>query len=188
MHDASNIKELYSTKQTSVIINNLRYVYIFACPFIRLRDTLNFSCDSPCEKGILHFIWLLCEYRSLIYIRRLINAIADKFFRVIYFIPKYPFWYGINDSNNKISMHKNKQLPFLIISIIGIVSRHLFSNKNAIRVIITMIIDHLFIIWLYYKANRCLARYSPRATTTNQPTNSALIEMCLRKLFLGKKS
>ena len=43
-----------------------------------------------------------------------------------------PFWYGINDSNNKISMHKNKQLPFLIISIIGIVSRHLFCNKQNI--------------------------------------------------------
>ena len=25
-----------------------------------------------------------------------------------------------------------------------------------------------------YKVNRCLARYSPRATTTNQPTNRAL--------------
>ena len=28
---------------------------------------------------------------------------------------------------------------------------------------------------MYYKVNRCLARYRPRATTTNQPTNSALI-------------
>ena len=26
----------------------------------------------------------------------------------------------------------------------------------------------------FYKVNRCLARYSPRATTTNQPTNRAL--------------
>ena len=25
-----------------------------------------------------------------------------------------------------------------------------------------------------YKVNRCLARYSPRATTTNRPTNRAL--------------
>ena len=26
----------------------------------------------------------------------------------------------------------------------------------------------------YNKVNRCLARYSPRATTTNRPTNRAL--------------
>ena len=27
---------------------------------------------------------------------------------------------------------------------------------------------------IIYKVNRCLARYSPRATTTNRPTNRAL--------------
>ena len=31
-------------------------------------------------------------------------------------------------------------------------------------------IDHILNM---YKVNRCLARYSPRATTTNQPTNRA---------------
>ena len=34
---------------------------------------------------------------------------------------------------------------------------------------------HIFLlVWLWiYKVNRCLARYSPRATTTNRPTNRA---------------
>ena len=32
------------------------------------------------------------------------------------------------------------------------------------------VVEHLE---LYYKENRCLARYSPRATTTSQPTNRA---------------
>ena len=30
-----------------------------------------------------------------------------------------------------------------------------------------------FIFWQLHKVNRCLARYSPRATTTNQPANRA---------------
>ena len=31
----------------------------------------------------------------------------------------------------------------------------------------------LCLLWKKHKVNRCLARYSPRATTTNQPTNRA---------------
>ena len=43
----------------------------------------------------------------------------------------------------------------------------------------------------WYKVNRCLARYSPRVTTTNQPTNSAPNEparpICAQEsVFWGK--
>ena len=43
----------------------------------------------------------------------------------------------------------------------------------------------------WYKVNRCLARYSPRVTTTNQPTNSAPNEparpICAQEsIFWGK--
>ena len=38
----------------------------------------------------------------------------------------------------------------------------------------------------YYKVDRCPARYSPRATTTNQPTNRAPNEPT-RKHILGQK-
>ena len=34
---------------------------------------------------------------------------------------------------------------------------------------------------MIYKVNRCLARYSPRATTTNQPTNRAPNELAMDK-------
>ena len=34
----------------------------------------------------------------------------------------------------------------------------------------------------YYKVNRCLAKYSPRATTTNRPTNRALNKPAWPKL------
>ena len=33
---------------------------------------------------------------------------------------------------------------------------------------------YYYYYYYYYKVNRCLARYSPRATTTNRPTNRAL--------------
>ena len=35
-------------------------------------------------------------------------------------------------------------------------------------------LSSLLLFYYYHKVNRCLARYSPRATTTNRPTNRAL--------------
>ena len=40
---------------------------------------------------------------------------------------------------------------------------------------------------IYYKVNRYLARYSPRATTTNQPTNRATNEPERSNHILGQK-
>ena len=36
-------------------------------------------------------------------------------------------------------------------------------------------------MFIKYKVNRCLARYSPRATTTSQPTNRAPNEPAMNK-------
>ena len=47
-----------------------------------------------------------------------------------------------------------------------------------------MVAESYFVVW--YKVDRCLARYSPRATTTNQPTNRAPNEP-LRKHIFGQK-
>ena len=38
--------------------------------------------------------------------------------------------------------------------------------------VLTSVINYICNV-IFYKMNRCLARYSPRATTTNQPTNRA---------------
>ena len=51
---------------------------------------------------------------------------------------------------------------------------HLHSESKVVRPISVSVIIVVQIILSYYKVNSCLARYSPRATTTNRPTNRAL--------------
>ena len=61
----------------------------------------------------------------------------------------------------------------------------LLQRFNEHLVVLPLQLQHLFFftfieknrempkLWILDKVNRCLARYSPRATTTNQPTNRA---------------
>ena len=60
----------------------------------------------------------------------------------------------------------------------------MFEIHTNVRIFITLSFvspsRYLWIITLY-KVNRCLARYSPRAITTSQPTNRAPNEPALNK-------
>ena len=51
----------------------------------------------------------------------------------------------------------------LVVRVIMMIIRAFPGNVMLIRTVTES----------YYKVNRCLARYSPRATTTNRPTNRA---------------
>ena len=48
-----------------------------------------------------------------------------------------------------------------------------FLPSDSIVFAYVTLIKYTYLL-TYYKVNRCLARYSPRATTTNRPTNRAL--------------
>ena len=68
--------------------------------------------------------------------------------------------------------HSDLLLSQLIISFLW--SKFLPRNGSIVmRMIMNLGIIKIRIRIIYYKVNRCLARYSPRATTTNQPTNRA---------------
>ena len=48
------------------------------------------------------------------------------------------------------------------------------SYVTALKMDSVFYLENLPIIHYFNKVNRCLARYSPRATTTNRPTNRAM--------------
>ena len=50
----------------------------------------------------------------------------------------------------------------------------LYNHKKAHSRVVTYMCKHCSESFNLNKVNRCLARYSPRATTTNRPTNRAL--------------
>ena len=71
---------------------------------------------------------------------------------------------------------KNKAKRMMFLALKESVFFTMFEIHTNVRIFITLSFvspsRYLWIITLY-KVNRCLARYSLRATTTNQPTNGA---------------
>ena len=66
--------------------------------------------------------------------------------------------------------------------VLGILTRPFGANYSKADIPLILIFTHVFAMSATNpnandnknKVNRCLARYSPRATTTNRPTNRAL--------------
>ena len=57
---------------------------------------------------------------------------------------------------------------------LGAIYSALFVIGRLVCYLSDISISYLIISYYIYKVNRCLARYSPRATTNNRPTNRAL--------------